>query len=704
MALIGTIRKNGWILITLMTLALGGFILMEIIQNAQSYRSGDVNTLGKVGGAEIKRSDFDNYERYIYANSQNSPFAVRNSVWNYFVEKELVGSLSDQLGLNVGAEELSDLQFGNNISPIIAERFKDANGQPNKATLSSIKAAIEGGEFTDPNNRLYWSIQEKEVQKMRLQSKIIALVSKGIFTPAWQAEQAFRESNERASFLYTRIPFDKVTDDEAKVTDADYNAYLKENPKLYEQQEETRVVQYVSFDVYPTAEDSAAAFKNISDLAAGLRSAGSDTAFILSNDGMIDPGYTQVSGLPSVVSDSLSRLPIGTVVGPFMDNGAWNLAKILDRKSVPDSVKARHILIRAEAPGAEATIDSLKGLLEQGKAKFDELARTNSNDPGSAANGGDLGFFPQGVMVPEFNEVCFFKAEKGKYYKVSTQFGWHLIEVTDKKFTSSAPAVKAAYLRRAIEPSRATQAEVREKAMQIIESCNTLDEMNKKVEALGMAMQTSAPLRANDFQLGALGANEEAREMVRWAFDKKTRKGGISKEVFNFRDPSGGYFDSKYVIAGLQSIVPKGPATLETIKANPTASREVKNRKKAEVLTSKLKASTDLAAVAASFDVSVDTAENITLLQAALPNGGPEPKVVGTAFSAAAGSAKGPIVGNTGVYFVQPMAERVPAQLPGDLTLFRRQAASTNTSNVRIGLINSLRKTAGVEDFRSRFY
>ena len=73
MALIGTIRKNGWILIVLMTLALGGFIAMEIYSNVQRNSAGDVNTMGRVNGHEIKRSDFDTYEKLVYTNSTSNP-------------------------------------------------------------------------------------------------------------------------------------------------------------------------------------------------------------------------------------------------------------------------------------------------------------------------------------------------------------------------------------------------------------------------------------------------------------------------------------------------------------------------------------------------------------------------------------------------------------------------------------------------------
>lgn len=704
MALIGSIRKNGWILIVLMTLALGGFILMEIIQNAQRNSAGDINTLGKVNGAEVKRSEFEDYEKLIYSNAQTSPYQIRTQVWNYFVEQSLINQLAEAIGLNVGAEELNDLQFGNNLSPIIVERFKTPDGQANRQTLASIKQAIESGQFTDPTNRAYWAVQEKEIQKERLQNKVNALLVKGMFTPAWQAEMTFRESNERLDFLYARVPFDRVSDAEIQVTDADYRAYLDEFPKLYDQPEETRTIHYLSFDVLPTAEDSAAAYQNIITLADNFRTAENDSAFVMVNDGQISPGYTPKSKLPATVADSMMRVPVGTVIGPFIENSAWNLVKVLGRKSVPDSVQARHILIREATPASEARIDSLKALLESGKARFDSLAVANSADPGSAQKGGDLGYFPEGVMVPEFNEVCFVTGEMGKYYKVATQFGWHLIEITDKKFLSGDPAVKAAYISRPIEPSTATQRTVKDQVIELIETTNNLDELTQKSTEKGLSLQPAAGLKVNDFALGAFGMGDEAREVIRWAFDKKTRVGSISKEVFSFRDPNGGYFDSRYVVAGLKSISPAGKATIESLKANNRVVQEVKNRKKAEVITAKLKGATTLQAAVEAYGVTIDTSLNATLLQPALQNGGLEPKVVGTVFGATAGTVKGPIVGNTGVYLVQPASEKLLVQMPGDDTLFRRQALSTMVSGLRVGFLNSIKKSAEIKDLRSKFF
>ncbi|MBK6933451.1 MAG: peptidylprolyl isomerase [Saprospirales bacterium] len=705
MALIGTIRKNGWILIVLMVLALGGFILMDVISNAQRYRAGDINALGNVNGMEIKRNEFDNYEKLIYSNQQGNTFQIRQAIWSYFVENALVSQEAEALGLGVSKDELNDLQFGTNISPVIAERFKGEDGQPNRATLASIKAAIDQGSFTDPVNRSYWAVQEKEVVKERLQEKINSLVMKGIYTPAWQAEMTFKENNQRIDFNYVRIPYDKIPDAEAEPTDADYTAYLKDNPRLYDQTEETRVVDYLVFDVYPTSGDSAAALDAVRRMWEGLRAAPNDSAYVVANNGVVDPGYKKKDAFPAgSVADSLMNLPVGSYVGPYQDKGAWTVAKILGRRIVPDSVKARHILIREATPASEQKADSLLAILKQGSIPFDTLARQNSTDAGSAVKGGDLGWFGEGQMVPEFNNVCFYQAEQGQYYKVATQFGWHLIEVTGKKFLKNEPGVRAAYLAQAIEPSTATQQTVKDKALALVQQAKKLADLTAAAGRQNLAIQTSQPLRANDYALGTLGTGEDAREVIRWVFDEKTKVESVSQDIFSFRDPAGGYFDSKYAVVALKSIAPKGAATIATIKATTRAVQEVRNRKKAAIIIAKLKTPGDLNALASQWQVAVDTARGSSMLQTFVQNGGSEPRVVGTAFSLKNGAVSAPIAGTSGVYVVKTIAELQDAPVPSDLTLFRRQVTSAALSSVRMNLMNAWKKQADTQDNRSRFF
>ena len=701
MALIGTIRKNGWILIATMVLALGGFILMDIVSNTQRYGAGDVNSLGNVNGKEIKRSEFDNYEKLVYTNAQGNSYQIRTQVWDYFVQEAIISQEAEDAGLGVSRDELLDLQFGEMISPVIVERFKDASGQPNRAMLQNVKQSIDAGTFTDPMNRAYWAVQEKEVIKKRLEDKLMTVVSKGMYTPAWMAEMAFKEGNERLDFRYVAVPYDRVKDTEVAVTDSDYEQFLDENPHLYDQTEETRVLAYAEFTVVATPQDSATARSAVAALLEGFRNAKSDSTYVIANNGTIDGEFKRKTQLPFTMADTLASRPVGTIVGPYLDMSEWKITKILDRKVLPDSVRARHILIRnAQDPASKGTIDSLKTLVESGKARFDSLAVKMSQDPGSGAKGGDLGWFPEGAMVKEFNDVCFMTGEQGKLYTVSTQFGWHLIEITGKKFIKSEASIKVATIGRKIEPSKNTQQAAKDKALAVLQSAKKLEDFVSAGGQQGFFIQNSPMLKENDYNVGNLGSGEDAREMVRWAFNEKTKLGDVSPELFVFRDQTGGYFDSKYVVAALRTIVPEGKASLATLKSLQEAEVKVRNIAKGKFIAEKIKDNQDFSAIAAQWNARMDTVRNVSFLQTQAG----EPRIQGTLFAMTAGQVSKPIVGTSGVYVISPVTDRAQVQTPSDLTMFRRQVSSTAIVNVRSNLMKSLVKNAELKDNRAKFF
>jgi peptidyl-prolyl cis-trans isomerase D len=698
MALIGQIRKNGWILIVAMALALGGFILMDIVSNSQRYSASDINTLAKVEGKEVKRSDFDNYISLIYTNAEN-PLQARQQAWEYFLENAIITEEAEKLGLGVDREELRDLQFGEAPSPIIVQRYRQNPNYPADYLLQ-IKNAIDNGQLPqmDPRFVASWAEQEKEIIKARLEEKVQAMILKGLFTPKWQAEMVYRETNERLDFTYVRIPFDKVKDEEAPVTDADYKAFLKENPHLYDQQEETRVVNYVMFDVVPTAADSATTREAVAKLVEGLRTAANDSAYVVSNNGSYNGGYLIKSELPPLMADTLLKLPVGTVIGPYVDGRMWNIAKILDRKQVPDSVRVSHIAVQNN-PDNERRIDSLLNLLNTGKARFDSLAARFSQDSKSAAKGGDLGWVGRTPDGNDFANLIFYKAEQGKYYRIKNSQVIQLVQVTGKKFDKNETGVKVVFLSQRIEPSKGTQQTMKEKAAALVQSAKTLEAFNTQALQQNLQVLTSGALKASDFIVGVLEPGEDARNIVRWVFDKETKVNSVSPEVFVFRDAAGGYFDSKYVVAALKSITPKGAATVATLKADSEADTRVKNRKKGEVIVSRmLQNAGDLPAIAGAWGVQVDTARGTNMEQTG------EPRVVGAAFGTAKNAVSAPIIANGGVYVVSPISEKTQIQIPPDLTRSRRQATSQASTVFRMQLMSAIKKTADIEDFRSRFY
>lgn len=119
------------------------------------------------------------------------------------------------------------------------------------------------------------------------------------------------------------------------------------------------------------------------------------------------------------------------------------IEQMLLKHTTAEQVRARHILVAAtpeEAESRKATAEAILAEL-QGGADFAALARARSDDPGSAAQGGDLGWAPRGVYVEPFEEAVF-SMQPGELRLVQTDFGWHIIEVTEgpevRSFTDRA--------------------------------------------------------------------------------------------------------------------------------------------------------------------------------------------------------------------------------------------------------------------------
>jgi peptidyl-prolyl cis-trans isomerase D len=394
MALIGKIRKNFWIVLILLAMALASFILMDVMGSRKSGGSVfNQTTVGKVAGQKIDYLEFEKTERALYSGSDDV-YGRRQMLWNYLLEKALVEKQVKELGLGVGRDELMELQFGNNLSSVIQNNFRDPNtGQVNRQQLLQFKQALETGQELAPEFRNFWAEQEKQIIKTALQDKINNLVTKAMIVPKWQAEVVNQLNNDKLTLEFVRVTYDKIPNDQVKLTDEDYKNFMAKSPAKYSTTEETRLIDYATFSVLPTAEDSAAVKNSLASLKSEFLATTNDSLFAATNGGGLSPTYGKIDDLTGRLKDSLPSMSVGSVMGPFVEGTNYVLAKLVDKRVLPDSVKARHILRRAN-PGdvaglakAQKTIDSLKILLTSGAARFDSLATKNSEDTGSAIKG-----------------------------------------------------------------------------------------------------------------------------------------------------------------------------------------------------------------------------------------------------------------------------------------------------------------------------
>ncbi len=721
MALIGKIRNNSWILVTFIGLGLALFIVTSMFVGDQNPFFDNQLTLGSVDGNKIDWKEFSIAEDALYSNSGGDVFGRRNELWNFFVEDALITKEAEELGLGVSEEELEDLQFGNNLSPVITQRFTDPQTrQVNRDQLSQIRTLIESGEI-NPNYMRYWNHQKKEIVKNRLQTKLNALVSKSLYTPTWMVEQVNADQNQTANFYYTYIPFDEVDNADVELSDEDYSSYLAENKNKYIQDEETRKVEYIVFDVNATKEDSAKIRENLTNLIPDFEKAENDTIFAENNYGVVDPRYftkedtksadpltrQPADPLSEEMVDTLFKAAIGTTVGPFEKEGRYAIVKLLDKRIMPDSAKSRHILINAGTPdefaAAEKTIDSLKTLIEAGTHQFDSLAMKFSQDPGSASKGGFYDYVIPNQFVPEYSDLIFFSGETGKLYSVRSTYGIHLIEPMGRKFiddNNKTERVKVAIISQPIVPSETTQKAVYNTAQDFMANNRDINSFMTNAAEQNLNVELSLPIKANDYLVGTLEAGNSSRDVIRWAFSGGTEVGDVAPDVYSYQDPVE-FYDAKYVLAALRSVQPAGTPKLENIKEE--IEPQVYNLKKAEVIKSKING-TDLEAIAAAFDTKVDTASNVSFntsyLVGVQKN---EPKVVSAAFNLESDQVSEPIVGENGVYVVK-LRNKTNLTSPPNIAQLRKQTSSAAQGQVPRQLIQAMKKNAKIKDNRSRFY
>jgi peptidyl-prolyl cis-trans isomerase D len=686
-------------MVILIALGVGGFILMDMTVGQTSVFGSAQPTLGKINGQKIDITTFTNTEALL--GSATDPLVRRNSLWDFMVEEVIVKGEADAIGLGVSTSELTELQFGNEPSPIIRQRFLDPNTQQlDRAQLNQIRQLIESNT-ADAQLKAFWSFQEKEIVKDRLQSKLSTMVSKAMFTPTWMAEQTNRDQTVLYNLQYVQVPFDAIDNADVALEDSDFEAYIKENAATLKNEEERRRIAYISFEVRASAADSAAYLKSLQDLYAEFDTTSNDSVFIQQNLGMMDKVYATKDQLPASAADTLLSLPKGTVYGPFLDGNTYQLVKIIDRKIIPDSVRSRHILIPAQDPqtlqAAQTRIDSIKKVIEEGKGTFADLAQKFGTDA-TATKGGDLDFTAPGMMVKPFNDLIFFEAEQGKLYTVVTQFGVHLVEVTDKKFNENKTGIRVAVLSKPVFPSEETRNDRYDEVLTFLSKNRTVEAMRKAAKASKLAIEVPPAVGANEIALGALGTSQQTRDIIKWAFNSKV--GSVSSSVYVFSDAVSNY-DNRYVVAALEGIQKKGLPSVADVRS--TIEPMVINRKKGEMILQKLKGK-DLNAAASAYGVTVQTMENVSFATAFLPNNvGNEPKFLGEMGRLQAGKTSAPFVGNSGVFIVKTLQKSGP-QAIANLPELRNSLSAGAKSQATVTLVESMKKNAKIQDRRARFF
>ncbi len=699
MATLGEIRKRSGLLLAVIGFAMLAFILTDFMSSLGSGGGGSIY-VGEVFGEEVMRQDYeervdegiDNWKSQNQQSilTQSITGQIRLQIWNQYVRELVMNNEYSKLGINISDDEFFELLQGVNVHPEISKvpAFQDPNtGEFDRIKVLGYLKQIDQDQTGEARSR--WLGFQKYLIGLIKVSKYNALVSKAMYATDYEAKMNLNENIQSATFNYVAVPFNIVPDSVVEPTESELENYYATHINDF-QQPSSNDVEFVQFNVVPSAIDDEAtrlsaeglkadfAVYDDYELMARRNSDNTSARFTFANENELEDR----NWLELFFKDE------GTVIGPYKySNGVYRIARLAVAQDRPDSVEARHILIKPtqsmDLDSVMITIELLKSKIENG-IDFSDLAQRYSEDKGSAIKGGELGWFKEGTMVNEFNEACFI-SKKGDISIVNSQFGVHLIQVT--KISKVVRKVKIAFIDRNVEPSTETFNSYYTKAAQF--AGKILNEgmiFDSLVAQKNFIKRSDSKVTIDKQNIVGL---PNSREMVRWTFNND--EGDIS-EVFQF--------DDSYVVAYLKKKYDEGSVPLDEI--NEQIYNLVLNDKKAKYITQSIK-NNGLDQIANNHQQSIVYSKTATLSNLSIEGVGYEPELVGAIFAYEISDISRPIEGKNAVYVVEITAKN-DVQNYKEFNKNKNQLQQAASNYSVEAAYNTLNTDAEVVDNRSEFY
>ena len=707
MATLQKIRNRGGVLVSIVIgLALVAFIVGDALSSGASLINRSRNEVGEVGGESIgiqeyqqkimKNEDFIKSMNGLSALTDEQQRMIRENTWNQIVSEIILNKEYEKLGLDVSGDELYDFLLGSNMNPAVSQLFADPNtGQVDKERARLIiKQLIEAPAGTPQKE--YWLNMEEQVNTARKQEKYNTLLAKSLFVTDAQAKELAESAATTADISFIMKSYNTVSDSAVKVTANEIKDYYNSHKYLFEQ-EEARQIAYVNFDITASAEDIKETEDWVNDLKSEFAEAKNVLEFAnLSSEKRFQPKYYKKGELDNEELDEfLFTEKSNAVFGPYLKDNAYNIVRVAHRRVLPDSVRARHILIASNnMTQSEKLADSLAGLIRKG-GDFDALARQYSADQNTSVNGGDFGWFTQDQMLQPIADSAFF-SNKNEVKVVRSNYGFHVLQVTDR--SKPVEKVQIGIIAKEITPSQQTINKIYNDARTFANNINTVEDFEAALTANNQTKRI-ANLGKNDYQIAGI---DNAREIIREAY--MTEKPGYiltTKEkspIFEAGD--------KFSVVVLTGIQEEGIAPLNSVSAAIRA--ELIRKKKGEIiakeLTNAISGSESLLSVAQKANAEVMDATDVSFSSFQVPGVGIEPVLTAEVVTMKENEISKPIIGNQGVYVVVVNSKTVETVTPEQIEAAKRSIEQTNLYTKFRLILPALVKNAGVVDTRYKFY
>ena len=655
MAVLETIRVKFGILITvLIAVALLSFIIdPNTLQSVSSSMSSKYD-VGEIDGKSISYTDFQaEVDEFTAINeiltgssvqNEQQQASVRNAAWQSFIDQYLFIKNAEKAGINVGEEEMLAIISGEIESPVFSQNpmFLDENGNFSKEAVVSFVEQID----LDPSGRakLYWDYIENAARTQQYYSKYMGLFTNSNYENALMLTNDIAENNNTFDVEFVMVPFGYTRDTTITVSDSEIRKYYEDHKKFYKQQA-SRDIEYVVFEVKPSAEDIAFANQSLIDVYDEFTKTENMKGFLLANsDRQFDKHWYKAGELNSVakVVNDFAFTKDAKVSEVLTEGDNFYAVRVLEEKNVPEQVYVRY-----------APADSLLASAE-----------------------------PQWIsQTPGFEDLM--TAKKNSKVTINGL----VFEVLDTK--DPAPRKRVAVLQKSTVASKETVNSFYAKANTF--ATKTAGKYENFQKALTEEGVYAHPVNKMLESTSRLGSIENTKEVTRWAFDaKKGEASGIITINNNY-----------FIVAALKGIHKEGYTPVEELSmqiSNILYSQKAGEKKAAEV-AEKINGKGSMEAVAEALGATVSTKEGVAF--SSQSSQGLDPKFIGVASVAEDGKICGPVVGNIGVY-VFKVTGRETGSLFSEDELKARNSQMTQYSTQM--LIPVMMDDADVKDNRARFY
>lgn len=617
MASLQKIRNHGALLITIVGLAMLAFILGDFLNSGSSFFNRSRENVGVVEGKKIHYTEYESAKEQLTEVykietgrtdfDEDMHTQIRNQVWNMLVMDYTLRAQAEEIGMDITADELSELCIGENVHQIIRGRraFMDENGQFSRDAVKNLISAISQESEDGEQNALlkqyktYWLYWEKAVRISYMQEKYTALLQHLLKANSLDAQFAFDNRQHGLSAEYVMQPYFTVADSLVKVSDSEVKKLYKQHKEQYKQTP-NRAIKYIAFDIVPSEEDFKAAQELLENLREEFKTAEDVSLVVNTNSDIMYDGrdYSEESVPAQFKEFAFAKgAKAGDCTDILFENNTYAMARIMQAGySLPDSVE-------------------LKAIVEGGEDQ--ELGWFKATD------------LPKNIAEPAL------AGKRGEKFTVAQGMGEQTYEILE--IGKPTPKVKLAILAREVTPSSKTYSAIYNNAKQFVVA-------NKNAEALEAAAQEQGLTVVPQYNLtettDKVGQLKSSRPIVRWAFESK--EGAVS-DVFEC--------GSQFVVAALTEVNDGDYRSLEDVRAELTY--EATNNAKAAYIKKQLKGVENLEAAAEKMGQRVQSVERVSLADSRFGNAGMEPAVIGKTIALGENALSEPIQGNTGVFVVK---------------------------------------------------